>query len=72
MTLIREEEYDSLKQPDYSNSFSALNLASQDATLVVDDSLMTWTDYEGDEPQTTIAITNGTTSFENADYTIRD
>lgn len=72
VTLVREEEYDSLKQPDYSTSYNALYQARQDATLLVDDTLMNWKDYEGDEPQTTIAITNGTTSFENADYTIRD
>lgn len=72
VTLTREEEYDSLKQPDYSTSYNALYQARQDATLLVDDTLMNWKEYDGDEPQTTITITNGTTSFENADYTIRD
>ena len=72
VVLNYTHQFDSNKKPDYSNRYTALFNARQDATLLVDDTLMTWKDYEGEETTTTITITNGTTSFEGATYTIQE
>lgn len=72
VVLNYTHQFDSNKQPDYGNRYSELFQGRQDATLLVDDTLMTWKDYDNDEPETTITITNGTTSFEGATYTIQE
>lgn len=68
VTLTRVKVCDTVN---YSSRYNELFQARQDATLLVDDTLMTWKDYEGEETTTTITITNGTTSLEGSNYTIR-